>query len=646
MPLLRHALFFTVFLFFIAQDSREDLESSPRNTRRRVFNTIDQRGEIMPDREYLALYRKYRPNDFDDVRGRDAIVRTLKNQIISDRIGHSYLFCGTRGTGKTTIARIFARAVNCENQRDGNPCGECPTCRAIAAEANLNVTELDAASNNSVDDIRNIVEQVEYSPTQGRFRVFIIDEVHMLSNAAFNALLKTLEEPPSYVIFILATTEPNKLPVTILSRCQRYDFGRLSSEIIEGRLREVAEMEDLQVEEKAFRYIASAADGSMRDGLSLLDQCNAFNYGGGELTYERTLEILGAVDTRVFSQLYRGIHEGKVRDALAVLDEILLQGRELMQFVTDFTWYLRNLMLLKASEETARSLDISADYLRMMIEEARMSDMEEIMRCISLFSALPDLIRYSPNRRILTEMTIIRACRSAMDEGAEGGGILPLENIKNRIREMEQQLYHNETAIDALMKGGAPAGGFGGDFSDSADFPGGTAAGYGAGGTGGAGPSAHARQSSSGTAGDQGESGTGTSAGVRQELPPALPEEIKKLAENWSKYASETPPGSRRLALSQARLSLGDHGQLLIVFAKEYGNPYIYQRKDDDELSRARVDNDRRELQGFLQRKVGKALEIEYRVLDRGRRITDNYVDLLSLVDSGAITMPIETEDE
>ena len=163
----------------------------------------------MPDQNYIALYRKYRPRDFDDVRGRDAIVRTLKNQIVSGRIGHSYLFCGTRGTGKTTIARIFARAVNCENQHDGNPCGECPTCRAIAAEANLNVTELDAASNNSVDDIRAIVDQVEYSPTQGRFRVFIIDEVHMLSNAAFNALLKTLEEPPSYVIFILATTEPN-----------------------------------------------------------------------------------------------------------------------------------------------------------------------------------------------------------------------------------------------------------------------------------------------------------------------------------------------------------------------------------------------------------------------------------------------------
>ena len=622
----------------------------------------------MPDQEYLALYRKYRPNDFDDVRGRDAIVRTLKNQIISGRIGHSYLFCGTRGTGKTTIARIFARAVNCENQKDGNPCGECATCRAIAAEANLNVMELDAASNNSVDDIRSIVDQVEYSPTQGRFRVFIIDEVHMLSNAAFNALLKTLEEPPSYVIFILATTEPNKLPITILSRCQRYDFGRLSSEIIEDRLREVAQMESLQVEDKVFRYIASAADGSMRDGLSLLDQCNAFNYGGGELTYERTLEILGAVDTRVFGELYRGIHKGKAADALAVLDEILMQGRELMQFVTDFTWYLRNLMLLKASEDTARTLDISADNIRLMIEEARMSEMEEIMRCISLFSSLPDLIRYSPNRRILTEMTIIRACRAAMDDGAEGGGILPLEKIKTRIREMEMQLYNNETAIDALMKGGA-VGGFGdGGFSDSAGaasgfsgggsgasgFSGPTGSGagiYGAPGNAGAGGNGRPMTAAASGRGDRNSAGAGNAPGAgalgtRQELPPALPEEIKKLAENWSKYASETPPGSRRLALSQARLSLGDHGQLLIVFEKEYGNPYIYQRKDDDEVSRARVDNDRRELQGFLQRKVGKALEIEYRVLDRGSRITDNYVDLLSLVDSGAITMPIETEDE
>ena len=600
----------------------------------------------MPDQEYLALYRKYRPHNFDDVRGRDAIVRTLKNQIISGRIGHSYLFCGTRGTGKTTIARIFARAVNCENQQGGNPCGECPTCRAIEAEANLNVTELDAASNNSVDDIRAIVDQVEYSPTQGRFRVFIIDEVHMLSNAAFNALLKTLEEPPSYVIFILATTEPNKLPITILSRCQRYDFGRLGTEVIEGRLREVAQMESLEVEDRAFGYLASAADGSMRDGLSLLDQCNAFNYGGGALTYERTLEILGAVDTRVFGDLYRHIHNGRTAEALGILDEILLQGRELMQFVTDFTWYLRNLMLLKASEETAKSLDISADNLRRMIEEARMSDMEEIMRYIQVFSALPDLIRYSPNRRILTEMTIIRACHTAMDEGAQdGASAMPLENVKNRIRDIEMQLYNAEQTIDALTRGGTAAGGFGGT---------GAAAGYANGNgygnrAGGASPAAGGTLP--GTAGPGGMPGAaaGTSAGaspaVAQELPPALPDEIREIVANWSKYASEAPRGTKRIALTNARLSLGDQGQLLIVFDKEYGNPYLYQRKDDDEVSRSRVDSDRRELQNYLQRQVGRAVEIEYRVLDRGGRITDNYVDLLSLVEPGAIQMPIETED-
>ena len=595
----------------------------------------------MADQEYLALYRKYRPRSFDDVRGRDAIVRTLKNQIIAGRIGHSYLFCGTRGTGKTTIARIFARAANCENQKDGNPCGECPTCRAIEAEANLNVTELDAASNNSVDDIRAIVDQVEYSPTQGRFRVFIIDEVHMLSNAAFNALLKTLEEPPSYVIFILATTEPNKLPVTILSRCQRYDFGRLSTDVIEGRLREVAGMEALDIEDKVFRYIAGAADGSMRDGLSLLDQCNAFNFGNSVLTYERTLEILGAVDTSVFGDLYRSIHNGKVADALKVLDGILMQGRELMQFVTDFTWYLRNLMLLKASEETARSLDISADNLRLMIDEARMSEMEEIMRCIRVFSALPDLIRYSPNRRILTEMTIIRACRSAMDDGAEGGETLLLDKIKNRIREMETQLYNNEVTIEELAAGGAASGA----------FPDGTG-----GGTGAFGYPAGAAAGGSRTAGSPG-SGTGTGSGgasdpapahaaaVAQELPPALPDEIREIVSNWSQYASEAPAGSRRLALRNARLSLGDHGQLLIIFEKEYGNPYMFQRKDNNAESVARVEGDRRALQKYLQGKVGKAIEIEYRVLDRGGRITDNYVDLLSLVEPGSIQMSVETED-
>ena len=204
---------------------------------------------------YTALYRKWRPVDFEDVKGQDFIVQTLKNQIVSGRIGHAYLFCGTRGTGKTSIAKIFARAVNCDNPREGSPCGECPSCQAIASGASMNVVEIDAASNNGVENIRDIREQVQYPPTQGRFRVYIIDEVHMLSIGAFNALLKTLEEPPSYVIFILATTEVHKIPVTILSRCQRYDFRRIPARVIADRLREVTEAEGVQVEEKALRYI-------------------------------------------------------------------------------------------------------------------------------------------------------------------------------------------------------------------------------------------------------------------------------------------------------------------------------------------------------------------------------------------------------
>ena len=228
---------------------------------------------------YTALYRKFRPDSFQDVKGQDAIVRTLKNQIRAQRIGHAYLFCGTRGTGKTTVAKILAKAVNCEHPIDGNPCNECETCKAIAAGNSMNVIEIDAASNNGVDNIREIREEVAYSPTSGKYKVYIIDEVHMLSIGAFNALLKTLEEPPSYVIFILATTEAHKIPITILSRCQRYDFKRIARTTIVDRLRELMDEEQVEVEDKALRYIAKKGDGSMRDALSLLDQCIAFYLG-------------------------------------------------------------------------------------------------------------------------------------------------------------------------------------------------------------------------------------------------------------------------------------------------------------------------------------------------------------------------------
>ena len=297
---------------------------------------------------YTALYRKFRPQEFEDVKGQEHIVTTLKNQIKADRVGHAYLFCGTRGTGKTTIAKIFAKAVNCQEPREGSPCGDCPSCREIAAGNSMNVIEIDAASNNGVDNIREIREEVAYSPTKGKYKVYIIDEVHMLSMGAFNALLKTLEEPPSYVIFILATTEAHKIPITILSRCQRYDFKRITVETIAGRLSELMEKEQVAVEDKAIRYVARAADGSMRDALSLLDQCIAF-YLGETLTYDHVLEVLGAVDTEVFSQMLRRILSQDVTGALLLLEELIGKGREPGQFVVDFTWYLRNLLVLKST---------------------------------------------------------------------------------------------------------------------------------------------------------------------------------------------------------------------------------------------------------------------------------------------------------
>lgn len=364
---------------------------------------------------YTALYRKFRPGEFEEVKGQGHIVTTLKNQIKADRIGHAYLFCGTRGTGKTTVAKIFAKAVNCEHPADGSPCGTCASCRAIAAGSSMNVIEIDAASNNGVDNIREIKEEVNYSPTEGRFKVYIIDEVHMLSIGAFNALLKTLEEPPSYVIFILATTEAHKIPITILSRCQRYDFRRISIDTIAARLNDLIAREGVEAEEKAIRYVAKAADGSMRDALSLLDQCIAF-YLGEKLTYDHVLDVLGAVDTEVFSGLLRSILDKNITGAIALLEELVIQGRELGQLVTDFTWYLRNLLLVQSADNMEELLDISSENLKVLREEAGMVRPEILMRYIHVFSELLGQIKYSTQKRILIEIAIIRLCRPAMDQ--------------------------------------------------------------------------------------------------------------------------------------------------------------------------------------------------------------------------------------
>ena len=346
---------------------------------------------------YQALYRKWRPLEFEDVKGQEHIVTTLKNQIRADRIGHAYLFCGTRGTGKTTVAKIFAKAVNCEHPVDGSPCGECPTCKAIAEGRSMNVIEIDAASNNGVDNIREIRDEVQYSPTEGRYKVYIIDEVHMLSIGAFNALLKTLEEPPAYVIFILATTEAHKIPVTILSRCQRYDFHRISIETIAGRLSQLMEAEHINVEEKAIRYVAKAADGSMRDALSLLDQCIAF-YLGQDLKYENVLEVLGAVDTAVFAEMLSYILKADTYACMQLLEQIIMQGRDLGQFVSDFVWYLRNLLLVKTTDDEAKAediIDVSADNLEQLKKDSKQVDVDTLMRYIRVLSELANELKFS-----------------------------------------------------------------------------------------------------------------------------------------------------------------------------------------------------------------------------------------------------------
>lgn len=549
--------------------------------------------------QYLALYRKYRPLTFEDVRGRDTIVQTLRNQIITGRISHSYLFCGTRGTGKTTIAKIFARAVNCEHPVNGSPCGECETCRAIAADADLNVVEMDAASNNGVEDVRGIIDQVKYSPTQGRYRVYIIDEVHMLSRPAFNALLKTLEEPPSYAIFILATTEPNKLPVTILSRCQRYDFGRLSTAVIEGRLREVADAEQMNVQEKALRYIASAADGSMRDGLSLLDQCSAFNYGSDELTYDRTLEILGAVDSRVFSELFGKLHGGDIAGALTLLEELLMQGREITQFVADYIWYLRNMMLLQASGQIRDRLDLSEDNLERLEQDARSTQMSEILRQIRIFSELTEDIRYSANRRVLTEAALIRAAQPLTDAAPSGREQTDLENLQEQVRVLARQVSLDKKKLEKIEKNGVAVRA--------------------------AAPPAEGAQS------------------VKKNVirPEAIPDDLREIMSGWHRYLAELPIAVRGL-LSRSRCSMGPEGQLLIIFESEMQREIFLQTGQEEnggEEGEEKVPTSNAQiLQQTLEESSGRHIRIEYKALDKGEDFSDNYDDLEDM-----IHMPIET---
>ncbi len=392
---------------------------------------------------YTALYRKWRPSDFDGIKGQDAIVTTLRNQIEANRIGHAYLFCGTRGTGKTSAAKVFAKAVNCEHPDHGNPCGVCDSCRSIADGTSLNVIEMDAASNNGVDDARQIKESVVYSPTDGKYKVYIIDEAHQITKDAFNALLKTLEEPPEYVIFILATTEPHKIPVTILSRCQRYDFKRIATDTLAERIKEVADSEGIDIEDRAVSYIAAKAEGGMRDALSLLDQCSSFLLGK-QITYERALEVLGAVDTSVFSEFLRALSARSVTDSINVIDRILAQGRDITTFVNDFIWHMRNVLLAQSAEDISDVIDISADNMKLLVQEARAITDEMLIRYIRVFSELSNDLRFAVQKRVLVEIAIIRICRPQMEKDQD--------SLNDRLKVIEDLIESGNLSKDTYKE--------------------------------------------------------------------------------------------------------------------------------------------------------------------------------------------------
>ena len=517
---------------------------------------------------YTALYRKFRPDAFSDVKGQDHIVTTLKNQLRANRIGHAYLFTGTRGTGKTTVAKIFAKTVNCEHPTEDGPCGECRICKAIAAGASMNVIEIDAASNNGVDNIREIIDEVSYSPAEGKYKVYIIDEVHMLSPGAFNALLKTLEEPPSYVIFILATTEVHKIPITILSRCQRYDFKRISIDTITDRMKELMDTEQVQVEYRALRYIAKVADGSMRDALSLLDQCIAFHLGK-ELTYDMTLDVLGAVDTEVFSRLLRFVMDRNVLGCIELLEEIVMQGRELVQFVTDFTWYLRNLMLVQTADNLEDVIDMSTDNLANLKEEASMLSMDQIIRYIHIFSELSGQIRYAAQKRILVEIALIKLCKPEMETDQEA--------VLDRIRQVEEKVENGIVVTAAQMPAGAP--------------------------------------------GAQGVPQAGV-AKPKPQLPKAVPEDIQEIVRKWPAIVgnAENP---MKMYLKNARLSLGGDNKLMVVLEDGLASDYFKGEAHEQ---------NKQQLEMLLSDFSGKEIEVTIQTVESSREFEDNYVDLSKVI--------------
>ena len=357
---------------------------------------------------YIALYRKWRPLTFDDVVEQSNVVSILKNAVKQGRIGHAYLFCGTRGTGKTTIAKIFSRAINCIDSQDGNPCNQCEVCKGILEQSLLDVIEIDAASNTGVDNIRDIIEEIAYVPVRARYKVYIIDEVHMLSNGAFNALLKTLEEPPAHAVFILATTDPQKLPATILSRCQRFEFRRITPDNIVGRLKLICDSADKEAEEDALYYIAQAADGALRDAISILDQC--ISVGNNKMTLQDVLDILGVASERLLAGTAEAVVQKDVDKVLVSVDQMIKEGKEISEFVSGLIVFFRNMLIQKATGGDAYITNVTPQTLDELKNISASASTEQIIGYIKELSTLERDLKWTTQKKIILEVGLIKLC--------------------------------------------------------------------------------------------------------------------------------------------------------------------------------------------------------------------------------------------
>ncbi|MHB1127692.1 MAG: DNA polymerase III subunit gamma/tau [Bacillota bacterium] len=363
---------------------------------------------------YLALYRQWRPQNLGEVIGQEHITRTLRNALIAQRVSHAYLFCGPRGTGKTSTAKIFAKAVNCREINNGEPCNECPSCRRINGNSSMDVMEIDAASHRGIDEVRELREQVKFAAGEGRYKVYIIDEVHMLTTEAFNALLKTLEEPPAHVIFILATTEPHKIPLTILSRCQRFDFRRLGLPHIKAHLKHISLEGRLEIEETALALIARAAGGGMRDALGILDQCMA--YSGNKISRQDVATVLGMVADHYLQETGEALATGDVTAVIRLLEQVLLEGKEIRPFLNDLIGYFRDLLIIKSTENPGELVQIPEDSLEAVEALARKYTWERLTQIIEILSQAEGELRWSMQPRIMAEIGLIKAARTGLEE--------------------------------------------------------------------------------------------------------------------------------------------------------------------------------------------------------------------------------------